>query len=659
MMEAAMLEIVRNYFSAICSTMAHVIERTSYSSYVTESADFATALATPEGDFFSYPQAAGVSNFLGLTLTQAICACGGNESMKDGDIIMTNDPYSTDGLSTHLPDVHIFKPIFYDSKLVCYAWCFVHTGDIGGSVPSSLTPMATDIQMEGLRIPPVRLYRAGVLNDDIRKIYLSSSRMPNLMMGDLNGMISAVNTAEKKMHEAIEKFGINTVVQSCISLLELSELRTRKIFQEIPDGEYTFADYLDDDVETTVPLRVAVTVRVEGSDITLDFSKCDPQTKTAFNLITNGSRHAYLYQGLLSHIISEDPYIPMNGGMTFPIHVIAPKGTITNAQYPAAGGIRHPVSLRLYNAVLGALAQIIPEKLQAAGAGQAAIVTLSLPDETKGGAYVATVVEPMGGGGGGQYEHDGNDAIDSAAAYLRNTPIEGLEERTDILVHCYELIPNSAGAGKYRGGNAIRLDFEPLRDGAIVGARGQDRLKFQPWGLKGGKAGASGRVLLNPETSKEEELPKLKMLSVGKNEIISFRSPSGGGWGNPFERNPQAVLFDVVTEVLDTEHALADYGVVIKKEGDSFVIDDKATQAFRSKNGKDNQNVIYDLGNAREKYESIWTDEAASKLALLLQNKPCSQRSILKHKAHAFFSGHERKITENDINKWYETLDNR
>ena len=157
-MEAATLEIIRNYFSSIGSAMAHVIGRTSYSSYVTESGDYAAAVATPEGEFFSYPSSAGVTNFLGLTLTRVIENIGGVGSLKEGDIIMTNDPYSSDGLSTHLPDVHIIKPLFHEGRVAAFAWCFVHTADIGGSVPSSLTPANTDIQMEGLRIPPVKLY---------------------------------------------------------------------------------------------------------------------------------------------------------------------------------------------------------------------------------------------------------------------------------------------------------------------------------------------------------------------------------------------------------------------------------------------------------------------------------------------------------------------
>ena len=651
-MEAATLEIIRNYFSSIGSAMAHVIGRTSYSSYVTESGDYAAAVATPEGEFFSYPSSAGVTNFLGLTLTRVIENIGGVGALKEGDIIMTNDPYSSDGLSTHLPDVHIIKPLFHEGRVAAFAWCFVHTADIGGSVPSSLTPANTDIQMEGLRIPPVKLYEEGKLNEGIRNIYLAATRIPTIMWGDLNGMISAVNTAERKFAEVVDKFGIDAVNEAMYELLNISERRARAVIESVPDGSYSFADYLDDDIETDVPIRVAVDIEVKGSDIYLDFSRSDPQTHTAFNLITNGSRHAYLYQGLLALIVSEDPFIPITGGITHPFHVNVPKGSIANAQYPAAGGIRHPVSLRYYNAVLGALARVIPDRLQAAGAGQAAIVTLSIPDKEQGGAYAATVLEPLGGGGGAMNGHDGNDGIDSSSAYLKNTPIEWLEDMTDVLIHRYELVPDSAGPGQYRGGNSIRLDFEPLCDDAIVGARGQERMSFQPWGLQSGNAGNLGRVLLDPGTEDEKELSKLKMIHVKKNQVVSFITPSGGGWGDPYKRDPKAVLSDVVRGLTSRESALNDYGVVIADGPDDAYVDEKATENYRREHATSGETKIYDFGNNRTGYENRWSSEASDELVRALDSIPYSMRSNLKHEAHEYFEDAERTLTAEDIRQW-------
>lgn len=651
--DASLLEIIRNHYSAICCGMCSAIERTSYSSYVTESADFATGLITPDGEFFAYPKTAGVTIFMGLSLARTIEEAGGNESMVEGDIIITNDPYNSDGLSTHLPDVHLIKPIFADGSLLCYAWCFVHTADVGGSVPTSLTPKATDIQMEGLRIPPVRLHRAGEPIDDVRRIILTSSRQPQLLMGDIDSMMAAVNTAEARMTDAVKKFGSDTLRASQADLIEQARERARKVLSEIPDGTYSFEDYLDDDMESDVPIRLAVDATADKGLVTLDFSRCDPQVGTAFNLITNGSHHPYIYQGLINFIITQDPFIPVNGGLTDPISIIAPEGTVINALYPAAGGLRHPVSVRLYNAVLGAFSQIIPHLLQAAGGGQAAIVTLSVPDDSRGGAYQANVVEPMGGGGGGMRGTDGIDGITHETGFLRNTPIESLESRTDILVRRYELIPDSAGAGQWRGGNALRLDFETLHARSLVGARGQERLRFAPWGLAGGSAGTCGSVVLNPETPRETKLSKIAMLPFEPGDIISFRSPAGGGWGRPELRDPKAVLADTESGLLSIAAAREQYGVVIRQSKDGgSIVDEAKTAAVRAgMTGSDN--AAHGLGKERERYERKWAASASDALAIGLRDLPVAERPAAKHAAHAALDQLE-VITETDVRKWLE-----
>lgn len=649
--DASVLEIIRNHYSAICCGMCSAIERTSYSSYVTESADFATGLITTDGEFFAYPKTAGVTIFMGLTLARTIAECGGNESMREGDIIITNDPYNTDGLSTHLPDVHVIKPVFADGKLLCYAWSFVHTADIGGSVPTSLTPKATDIQMEGLRIPPVRLYRAGQLVDDVRRIILTSSRQPQLLMGDIDSMMAAVNTAEARLHEAVAKFGADVLRASQTDLIEQARERARKVLAVIPDGTYSFEDYLDDDMESNVPIRLAVDATARGGHVTLDFSRCDPQVGTAFNLITNGSHHPYIYQGLINFIISQDPFIPVNGGLTEPIEIIAPEGTVVNALYPAAGGLRHPVSVRLYNAVLGAFAQVIPQLLQAAGGGQAAIVTLSVPDDAHGGAYRANVVEPMGGGGGGMRGADGVDGITHETGFLRNTPIESLEKRTDILVRRYELLPDSAGAGQWRGGNAIRLDFETLHARSLVGARGQERLRFAPWGLAGGQAGTCGSVVLNPETPREQVLSKIAMLPFEPGDVISLRSPSGGGWGDPKLRDAAAVLADVRSGLLSASAARERYGVVVRATADGQLsVDTRATNTARASMA--DAAGTYGLGAEREAYEQVWTSAASDALAVGLRALPVAERPAAKHAAHAALSGSGQPISAADVEAW-------
>lgn len=650
----AQLEIMRSYFNAIASGMGHVIERTSFTTFVKESADFASALATPEGEFYAYPKTVGVTIFMGLNLKRAIEECG---PFEPGDIIITNDPYTTNGLATHLPDVHIFKPIFENGQIISYAWAFVHVSDVGGLVPASISPTATDIHQEGLRIPPVRIYKAGKENKEVIAFLNANSRLPKSNLGDINAMIAAVNTAETRLLGMVQKFGVAAFKDGMEDLLEQAEMRARSIIEKIPDGSYSFADYLDDDMISDVPIRLAVTVTIEEKNIILDFSDCDPQVETAFNLVTNGSRHSFLYQGLINYIITSDPFIPVNGGLTRPIQVIAPKGTLVNPEYPAAVGIRHSITMRLYNVILGALAQVIPETIPAAGAGQAGIVVLSTPDDTNGSRKIA-VVEPMGGGGGGQYDMDGVDGIDHASGFLKNTPIESLEQHIDIFVKRYEIKEDTAGPGYHRGGHAIQLDFEIMKPESIVTARGMERLRFQPWGLEGGQAGALGKVILNPGTEDEKELAKIEVLRPKDGQVVSITSPGGGGWGNPFERKVESVLEEVEASLLSVHLAREQYGVALSTSSNgTLMIDEEETNRLRRKKSKENCSN-WDFGLARINYEAKWSPEASTTLAVLLRELPANQRSHYKHWIHQHFSntGLDERIDSTSIEEIFSKL---
>ncbi|MGE6631988.1 hydantoinase B/oxoprolinase family protein [Bacillus sp. NPDC077027] len=644
--DPAKLEIMRSYFNAIASGMGHVIERTSFTTFVKESADFATALATPTGDFYVYPKSVGVTIFLGLSLKKAIEESG---SMQPGDIIITNDPYSTDGLATHLPDVHVFKPIFMDGEIISYAWAFVHVSDVGGLVPSSISPTATDVHQEGLRIPPVKIYEAGQENKVVRTLIRANSRASHLNDGDINAMIAAVNTAETRLKEMIGKFGKSEVRQGMNDLMKQAEDRAGKVIDAIPDGTSEFADYLDDDMISNVPIRLKVALTVKGRELILDFSECDPQVKTAFNLVTNGSKHSFLYQGLINYIISKDPFIPINGGITAPIQVISPKGTLVHPEYPASVGIRHSITMRLYNVVLGAIGKLLPDAVPAAGAGQSAIVVLSVPDDQTGGRKMS-VVEPLGGGGGAQMDMDGVDGIDHASGFLKNTPIESLEQHIDIYVHRYEIIPDTGGAGKKRGGHAIGLAFEILKPESMVTARGMERLRFQPWGLNGGKAGTVGQVSRLDALGKEERQPKIDVLRLEKGDVVKIISPSGGGWGDPFLRQKELVLHEVEAGLLSQKRALQQYGVVINgNSDDGFFIDVEKTDEMRQGKEKMDFSSFWDFGDEREAYEKIWTDEASSELAVRLRTYPASERSHYKHAVHAYFIKRVDPLTREDV----------
>ncbi len=404
---------------------------------------------------------------------------------------------------------------------------------------------------------------------------------------------------------------------------------------------------------TEHPIRLAVDLTIDAGYIHIDFSRSDPQVKSAFNLVTNGSRHSFLLQGLINYIISEDPYIPINGGILKPVTIDSPKGTIVNPEYPASVGVRHSITMRMYSTVLGALAKAIPEKVPAAGAGQAAIVVLSTLEEMSGDRNVS-VVEPLGGGGGGHADFDGIDGIDHSSGFLKNTPIESLEQHIDTIVHRYELIPDTAGAGYHRGGHAIRLDFEIMRPESIVTARGMERLKFQPWGLFGGTAGSLGGVMLNPDTPHEKLLPKINVLTPKVGDVVSIRTASGGGWGSPFERDESHILHEVEMGLMSIESAKAKYHVEIESDGLSYTINHEKTVMLRNQPEHEQQQM--DLGRSRNTFEQHWPQEVMDQFIKKLHTLPPKERwnkkIIIQDYLKQKLQGHP--VSMNDINEAWQ-----
>jgi N-methylhydantoinase B len=626
--DAVTLEILKNYFVAIAESMAYTLERTAHTTFVKESADFTTAVATADGEFFCFPRTIGVSSFLGLNMKAAI------ESIPEyapGDVVLTNDPFATQGLATHLPDFHMFKPVYADGEILCFAWCFIHCSDVGGLVPASISPRATDMQQEGLRIPPRKLYSRGVLNEDLVEIILANCRIPEQNWGDMKAMLAALNTAEQRLEEVAGKFGAGVVRDAASDLLDWTEERARAVFARIPDGEYSFSDYLDDAMDD-IPIRLAVTLRIDGSDITLDYSDTDPQVDAAFNLPAFGPRHPFLAQGLINFVFSEDPGIQLNGAVMRPITVVAPRGSLVNPTYPAAVGVRAAVTIRLYGVVLGALSQAVPGKTPAAGCGQACIVVLSVPD-MKTGLRQVTVLEPFNGGGGATSRDDGVAGMDSANGSLKNTPVESIEMHVPVLVERYELLPGSAGAGRNRGGWGLQFDFRVLSPNSVLTARGMERVRFEPWGIDGGRASGRTLALINPGTALERDLGKIDVLHLSPGDVVSMRATGGGGYGDPLERDPGRVAADVEEGLLSVEAAAESYGVLVLDGG----VDEEASATLRLELREARGSIVegaIDVGPSRREYERTWSAEASSELARLLLTLPRGLQTHVKTAVH-------------------------
>jgi N-methylhydantoinase B len=616
------LELLRNYFQGAVDEMAHVVERTAYTTFVKETADFTTGLLTPGGDFFAYPRDIGVSSFAGISYARTLEAVG---PVDEGDIIITNDPYTTDAAVTHLPDIHVLKPVFVEGRLLAFTYAFIHCSDVGGMVPASITPRATEIFQEGLRLPPKKIYRAGVLNQDLVDIILANCRIPEQNWGDLKALFGGLTTGERRFQGIARKFGIDVIEKGIEDLIDYTERKVRALIARMPRGRYEFSDYIEDDVATEIPIRLQVAVTIGDGEIELDFTGTDPQVSSALNIPTGGRVHPFVTFALTNYFASADPNLPMNAGLLRPIRVVLPPGTVVNPHFPAACGVRYATVLRVYDTVLGALSRCLPDRIPAAGAGQGCMVALSLPDLATGRRNV-TVVEPMIGGGGGRPTQAGINGCDASLGFLRTTPAESLESEVPIVIRRYDLIPGSAGAGRHRGGFGVRLDFQVFQPEGLVTARGMERLRFQPWGVLGGHPGAAGQVVLNPGTPAERPLPKIDVLSLEPGDVLSVRTPGGGGYGDPLERPPRDVAADVGAGLLAADDAERFYGVVVRDAEP----DESATEAVR--HGRHGKSAIrdFDLGPARVAHEAMWTPARYARLLAIVMALPVSYRAYVR-----------------------------
>ena len=534
------LEILMNKFVAATEQMGFALRRTARTLYVKESCDFGTGITTPEGRFFAYPWSIGVCGFVGGECGPAISAVDEADPLEPGDVIITNHPYDSQGLASHLPDLHVLQPYFRDGRIVAFGWCFVHSSDVGGKVPGSISPSNYELYQEGFAIPPMKLMRRGEFNRDFLTLYKANVRMPEPNIGDIKAMLSALSVGEQRVGEAIEQYGVETILQAQTDLLAYAARRARDVLRKIPDGTYHFWDYIDDDYVTPFPTRIRVAMTVDDGKVHLDFAGTDPQTLSAFNLPNTPHRHTWFPARLIAFMCTYDEIgtMPLNAGLFENIRVSTPKGSIVNPEFPAAVGIRHTVGRRILDVVNGALVSAVPELMAACSGGLSVPIVLAEHDPVTGMRKVQ-VIETLTVGQGARKGCDGVDGRDSAVSNMMNIPMESVEAAGGVIFRRYGLRPDSGGPGKWRGGTGMTLTFEVLGDGGIITARGTERLRFGPWGLAGGRPGVPGRVVANMGTNNEKDLGKIDTLHVQAGDTLTVMTPGSGGYGDPFERDPQ------------------------------------------------------------------------------------------------------------------------
>ncbi|MFM9942327.1 MAG: hydantoinase B/oxoprolinase family protein [Hyphomicrobiaceae bacterium] len=649
------LEILRNHARAAAESMAFTLYRTAHSTFVKETEDFTTGLTTPSGETFATPTELGATWFVGLNYGPAIRAI---EHYEDGDICITNDPYSG-FVCTHSPDMHIWKPVFHDGRIVAFSVGHIHNTDVGGAVPASLSRTLTEVHQEGIRIPPAKIVTKGVVNKQVLDIFLANVRAPEQTWGDLKAQIAACNTGERKVHEMIAKFGIDTFTAGIEDLLSYAEAQARAIVRRIPDGTYPFADYMDEDAVDGKPCRLALAMTVKGDSLEFDFTGTDPQLESSLNIPTGGDqRHTLICVGLVYALYSLDPTLFLNSGIARILSSVLPRGTMINPQFPAAVGMRTLSAQRLQGVILGAFARALPETMQAAGAQGGAIMNVNTTDNRTGRRLMAAI-NPMTGGAGGRAAGDGTDGSGATQGFLKNTPIEINEAEVPIRFDRYGLRRDSGGPGRFRGGLATEMTFTVFAPNTRVTARNRDRTVFQGWGLAGGGPGANSAFLLNPGGNREVDLRNTDILKIGPGDAIYVASGGAGGYGDPLQRDHAAVVLDVKRGFVSLEQARDSYGVVIK----SGAVDTAATDALRAEMRQRPKpapsDPVFDYGRNREAHEALWTKANYAALTDLLAAVPVHWRFYLKHRifdAMTQVPDSERRGNGDDVRTIFRTL---
>ena len=632
------LSVFNNMLGAIAEEMCAIVERTAYTTFIKETNDFGAAIATPDGLFFGYPRKAGTTSQLAGDISDAVNRI---TDWAPGDIVLTNDPFSTGAMVTHLPDLTLLSPVFIEGEIVAFCWGFIHSSDVGGRVPGSIASSNQEIFQEGLRIPPTKLYRQGVMNEELFQIIQANVRIPYQVWGDLKALMSGFHVATGRLNALFKKYGLTKTKQLIEESMNYAEAKARRIFTEIPDGTYRFVDYIEDDLVSDIPVRIELALSVEGDSIHLDYTGTDPQILAAFNIISASKPHQWLTVGLIHHLLSTDPTIPANGALKRPIRVTAPLGTLVNAVMPASVGSRITTALKILDMTMGALGQAIPDHVPAAGSGNGMLGVLAMPNLLKGGKKV-NVYPVLIGGSGGRPQADGYDGTNSTFAFLRNTPIEAIEAEMDILVHEYRYIEDSAGPGKFRGGLGVGMTLEALVPDTSFAIRGMGRTRFAPWGVHGGQCGAKTRLaILNQGDPTEQTIPKLDILQMKRGDRLTLASSGGGGYGEPSNRDIDRVREDVLFGFVSRSQAEQVYGVVFV--GTSDEVDFEATALARNRMtlNRTKRDSIYAYGVDREAYDRIWSVEGRHALMQILGSLSITARIYAKNmimiKAHEFF----------------------
>jgi N-methylhydantoinase B len=525
------LEILANGLRSVADECFIALMKSAYSTNIKERNDHSTAIVDGRGRLI-VQAARSLPIHLGsmLGLMTAVLARFPLAEIAEGDIFVGNDPYAAGG--THLPDVNLAMPVFVEGRLLCFVCNIAHHADIGGMTPGSMAG-GTEIYQEGLRIPPVRLFRAGAIVQDIMDILLLNVRVPRERRGDYFAQIASCRLGARRVAELAASHGAATLAAGFDELIRRTEARMRAAIARIPPGSYRFADVMDDDGAGATDIPIKLRIDVGGADgrIRFDFAGTGKQVKGNINTTINATQAAVLYT--LKCLL--DPDIPNNHGLMSLVDIAAPTGCLINAVFPAAVAARLNTTQRIVDVIIGALAPVLPDAVVGAANGANTTAVFFGTDPRSGRDYV--YLETLGGGFGGRATRDGKDGVQVHMTNTSNLPVEAIEMEYPLLVESYGLIEDSAGPGRHRGGMGLRRIVRPLDHETVFSGQGE-RFVNPPWGIFGGGAGATGRFALRADGAGDQALPtKPAAVTLAPDRAIVIETPGAGGYGPPCERS--------------------------------------------------------------------------------------------------------------------------
>ena len=568
------LEVMRNAYYSIADEMIAALIRASYSTNIKDRRDTSCAIYTGSGDVVVVAQSEiGTPLHLGTmhSAVQSAMAVYPFDDLEPGDAIATNTPYPAG--PGHLNDLCLISPIFHEGKLLAISANQAHHVDMGGFAPGSMPFGVSEIFQEGLQIPPVRLFHRGDLVPDLWKLIAQNVRPQTEVRGDLMAQYAAGDVGSRRLCELADRYGFDTISRYLDEMLDYSERRMRAALTRIPEGVYTFEDIVEGDGITTEPFTIRLRLECRGETARADFTESDDACAGPLNCRWPSVAACVYY--VLKALL--DPELPPNAGAYRPIEIVVRDGSLLSATYPNAVCNANIITTqRIVDVLLGALSQAVPDLAPAASSGTMNLLNIGGVDDRTGVYY--NYVETYAGGQGAIPGLDGMDAVQNHMTNTRNAPVESIETAYPLRVEAYELIPDSEGPGRDRGGVGLRRRVRVVGDQVRL-TLSSDRAETAPWGLHGGHRASPSLCYVAEPDGDRHRLPSKVTTTVPGGNVIVTQTPGGGGFGDPAERDPQAVLADIAAGLVSADRARDIYRVAVDEE--KLAVDDAETARLR------------------------------------------------------------------------------